>query len=262
MSTAPSHPRQVIFDIGLHHGDDTDFYLKKGYDVVAIEADAQHVAKARERFAGAIAEGRLEIIDKAIADRAGEITFYRNLDKDDWGSIDPAFGTRSGTRYETVTVPCITFDQVYRRITTGPGARTVHYIKCDIEGADIFVLQQLARCDAKPRYISVESVKLEYLAWMVSLGCTAFKLANQNLNWLTRLPNPAREGPYVEHTFAPDSSGPFGEEVPGRWLSFRETAELYLSLRRVAETYPQITNAWYDFHGRFEREGDAAAGPA
>ena len=27
----------LIYDVGLHHGQDTDFYLKKGFDVVAFE---------------------------------------------------------------------------------------------------------------------------------------------------------------------------------------------------------------------------------
>jgi len=260
-ATAHSSDRLIVFDIGLHHGDDTDFYLKKGYDVVAIEADPRHVEKARVRFKDALESGRLEIVDKAIAPEPGIVTFYQNLDKDDWGSIDPAFGTRDDTRYNELTVPAVTFDEIYARVTTGRGARRVHYIKCDIEGGDIYVLQQLGRCANKPRYISVESVKLEYLAWMLTIGCTAFKLANQNLNWLTRLPKPAREGLDIEYAFVPGSSGPFGEELPGRWLSFREAAELYLTLRRAGDMYPSISNAWYDFHGRFDRPGDSPVGP-
>jgi hypothetical protein len=29
----------LIFDMGLHKGEDTDFYLRKGFDVVAFEAN-------------------------------------------------------------------------------------------------------------------------------------------------------------------------------------------------------------------------------
>jgi len=28
--------RKLIFDIGMHHGGDTEFYLLKGFDVVAV----------------------------------------------------------------------------------------------------------------------------------------------------------------------------------------------------------------------------------
>jgi hypothetical protein len=33
-----SFERDLIYDIGLHKGEDSEFYLKKGFRVVAIEA--------------------------------------------------------------------------------------------------------------------------------------------------------------------------------------------------------------------------------
>ena len=29
----------IIFDIGMHRGEDTDFYLKKGFTVVGVEVN-------------------------------------------------------------------------------------------------------------------------------------------------------------------------------------------------------------------------------
>lgn len=240
----------VIFDIGLHHGDDTDFYLKKGFDVVAVEADPRHVEKARQRFAGAIAEGRLEIVPAAIAGSDGEIDFYVNLEKDDWSSTDPAYGTRAGTKYERITVPAVRFETIYERY-----AGRVHYVKCDIEGGDIHVLEGLLRCPAetRPRHFSIEAHSADYLAYMRVLGYTQYKLVNQNLNWIQKCPNPPLEGTFVEgHVFPGDSSGPFGEEAPGKWISFEDCAHLYLSLKRAAASYPTISIAWYDFHGKRE----------
>ena len=31
--------KDLIFDVGCNNGDDTDFYLRKGFRVVAIDAD-------------------------------------------------------------------------------------------------------------------------------------------------------------------------------------------------------------------------------
>ena len=42
--------QNLIFDVGLHKGEDTDFYLKKGFSVVAFEADPDLVAACQERF--------------------------------------------------------------------------------------------------------------------------------------------------------------------------------------------------------------------
>lgn len=252
-----TQPRPVIFDIGLHHGDDTDFYLRKGFDVVAVEADPRHVETCRTRFARELAEGRLEIIDAAIADNRGELTFYRNLDKDDWSSTDPKYGQRDGTRFETITVPTVTFAEIYERITQGSGIagrgpRRVHYVKCDIEGADRYVLADLLRVSKPhlPTHFSVEAHHGDYFAFLRAAGYTRFKLVNQNLNWMQKLPSPPLEGEYVEYVFKGDTSGPFGEEAPGRWISFDECLEIYFASRRISQTYPSITLAWYDVHAR------------
>lgn len=242
-SLRPNTP--VIFDVGLHHGDDADFYLRKGFDVVAIEAAPQHVEHARKRFAREIEQGRLEIIAAAVAEKPGSIDFYLNLEKDDWSSTDPNYGTRGGTRYERITVPAVTFDSVYQRYSG-----RVHYVKTDIEGGDIHVLEGLLRCPVRPKFFSVEGHRADYLAYMRVLGYTQFKLVNQNLTWSQKCPNPPLEGVYVEHTFAADSSGPFGEEAPGKWIAFEECADFFLALKRVAVAYPSANNAWWDFHGK------------
>lgn len=36
----------LIIDVGMHTGRDTEFYLKKGFNVVAIEANPELVKKA------------------------------------------------------------------------------------------------------------------------------------------------------------------------------------------------------------------------
>ena len=41
----------LIYDLGLHTGQDTEFYLKKGFNVVAIEANPLLVTEAEARFA-------------------------------------------------------------------------------------------------------------------------------------------------------------------------------------------------------------------
>ena len=65
----------IIFDIGMHRGEDTDFYLKKGFTVVGVEANPALVQECRKRFQSQIENGQLHIIDKAIAEVAGEISF-------------------------------------------------------------------------------------------------------------------------------------------------------------------------------------------
>ena len=49
----------LVYDVGMHRGEDTAYYLAKGYRVVAIEANPELVGECRERFSDAIASGKL-----------------------------------------------------------------------------------------------------------------------------------------------------------------------------------------------------------
>jgi len=65
----------LIFDIGVGNGDDTAFYLAKGFRVVAVEANPVLVAAAKRRFDEDIQAGRLAIVEKAIATKPGRTSF-------------------------------------------------------------------------------------------------------------------------------------------------------------------------------------------
>ena len=83
--------KNLIFDLGFHSGEDTDFDLKKGFSVVGIEANPHLVANAAVRFQDAITQGRLHLISGAIAPAsAGEkVAFYANPNNSGWGTIRP-----------------------------------------------------------------------------------------------------------------------------------------------------------------------------
>jgi FkbM family methyltransferase len=235
----------LVFDLGMHRGDDTAFYLKKGFSVVAVEANPALARAGRERFAGPIAEGRLEVVEAAIASEAGEVEFFVNRDNDEWSSTDAKFGLRSGTRAEAIRVPAITFASLLDRF---PG---VYSVKCDLEGADLMVLRDLVRHRVRPRFVSVEAVEMAYLAHLCVAGYGSFKIVSQGLNHHTRLPRPAREGLDVEHEFPRGSSGPFGEEAAGEWMSLDAVSEVYLCHLRLTWSAPHMTTSWYDFHARY-----------
>src|SRR5690348_14148592 len=85
----------LVFDVGLHRGQDTAYYLAMGYRVVAFEANPDLVREFRSRFASAIEKGRLTIVEGAIA-RSEEswVPFYKPLrteplDMTLMGSTDP-----------------------------------------------------------------------------------------------------------------------------------------------------------------------------
>jgi FkbM family methyltransferase len=249
-------------DVGMHVGKDTEFYLSKGFRVVAVEADPSLVCQARQAFAKPISQGQLTIIEAAIAERAGTVTFYANRYKDDWGSADPAFARRNellGAPGIQIEVAAITFDQILR--TYG----TPYYLKVDIEGKDRLCLEALRRFEGRPRYISIEMDARSFDAafsdfnalW--ELDYRRFKVVNQAFNHKTTCPCPAREGRYVPARFDGASSGPFGEEAPGPWLSMWDalvTAKRIVDDQPVYATLAELERrhrtghpvSWYDIH--------------
>jgi len=53
----------LIFDVGMHNGEDTEFYLSRGFRVVGVEANPDLVRGLEKKFAAEIADGRVTIVD-------------------------------------------------------------------------------------------------------------------------------------------------------------------------------------------------------
>src|SRR5205809_494944 len=126
----PQAASDLIFDLGLHHGDDTDFYLRKGFRVVALEANPELCRLARQRFAVSLEDGHLTIVNKALDREAGRTaTFYLRTDKDDWSSLDPEIAARGGGALTPIEVETTTLDVLAAE------HGVPHYLKVDLEGA-------------------------------------------------------------------------------------------------------------------------------
>ena len=100
MSHAPS--RRLIVDVGFNTGADTASYLAQGYNVLAVEANAEllHRARQNEPFASALADGRLTLVHAAITRTAGgNVTFYVNTLHPELSSLDQqAYRLHADTR--------------------------------------------------------------------------------------------------------------------------------------------------------------------
>ena len=164
----------LIYDIGMHVGDDTDFYLRKGFRVVAIEANPELAAKASERFAGAIAASRLSVLNVAVAGYNGSIELLITPEKDDWSTVVPEVAKKkeaeSGADFTAIEVEAIRFEPILARFGVP------YYMKLDIEGAERHCLEALAGFSARPKFISIELGALNALDSLSSLGYSQFKI--------------------------------------------------------------------------------------
>src|SRR5438552_3551045 len=67
---------KLIYDVGMNNGDDTAYYLSRGFRVVAIEAVPELAVGATERFALEIAAGRLTVLNIGISAEEGDFPFW------------------------------------------------------------------------------------------------------------------------------------------------------------------------------------------
>jgi FkbM family methyltransferase len=219
----------LIFDVGAHKGEDTAFYLAKGYRVVAIEAHPTFCELLAKRFQGAVASGQLTILNTAISRKAGKIDFFINDDNSVWGTTNPEWVDRNrqlgASAVKKLVVDSCRLSDVVKRFGVP------HYCKIDIEGNDVDALASFAESGTVPDFVSIESEKLDWhrlikeLRLFHSLGYRRFKVIDQSLIDL-------QECPSLDYKFEPESSGLFGEELPGRWLSIFETIEAYKAIFR------------------------------
>jgi FkbM family methyltransferase len=285
----PSHnQRKLVYDIGFHDGQDTAYYLKKGYKVIAVDADQSLIAKGKEHYAGTLSSGQLTLVGKAIYEHDNhEVEFYIS-DNSEWNSLNRDFAGRNELATRTEKVSTIRLDSLIAE------HGRPYFLKIDIEGYDVFALRTLSP-EMAPEYISVEALSLtathvpdedESLATLRELqrlGYQRFRLIDQTefaamepdkpfygVNRFAREPfwagilrrflmkrgyrlkrysNRDWINARCNHHFEYGSAGPLPEELDGRWLNAQEAAK---ALRyQLADAVKQgLTGFWVDWHGR------------
>lgn len=244
-STPGSDTRpDLIFDLGMHWGLDTDFYLRKGFNVVALEANPDMCAKAGERFAKEISDGLLTIENRAFwSSGDDEISFHINPEKDDWSSVKKGWAEKGGHPSQEISVKTITLADLFDRYGVP------RYIKCDMEGVDDLFTEQLAAHPRHPDFVSVEAMSVETICFLRAAGYDRFQIVNQALHRTVRPVDPAREGRFADAQFNGHMSGLFGRELPhDMWLDTEECLERFQLFRKLQVKDPMLGHGWIDFH--------------
>lgn len=245
----------LVYDIGCNNGADTAFYLAKGFDVVAVDADPALCADLARREAAAIAAGRLRVVNVGVSDRDGDLDFFRNAFSE-WSSFEAQSKATLTNSHDVIRVPVVPL----ARLIAEHGAP--YYLKIDIEGFERRAISTLTPAGPLPRFLSFE-VNPDWpdiLAQAGHLGFRRFKIVRQGKDHLPRPPNPAREGLSVPIAFTDAHSGCFGHDLPGRWLTREEIgpaveAELAAAETRKARGEPP---GWFDIHARRKPPGTDA----
>jgi FkbM family methyltransferase len=277
---------KLIYDVGMNNGDDTAYYLYCGYRVVAIEANPLLVDEAKQRFAKELEAGLLTVLNVGVAEQEGQFPFWVCETCSEWSSFDRSFASRDDSPHHAIMIPCRLFGSILAEFGVP------YYLKVDIEGNDHLCLHDLDPGDL-PEYVSVEGTDRDLIFQLRALGYKSFKCISQFCHlpvewppsreqrnyakalWLAQSRNPVirafrRLGArrWVERrlnwhrssrgwTFPYESSGPFGEDLPGRWQSADELAETHRQLEQMMRAgqespfwHEKDYSFWTDFHAR------------
>lgn len=261
----------LIFDVGMHRGEDTEFYLKKGFRVIGFEADPQLAAFCRQKFAVELDQGRLVLVEGAVApENFGETLDFYASSNSVWGSARSEWAARNenfGAEANVITVKRTDIFEIFKKFGIP------FYLKIDIEGMDRHLLDQVASLPLKPTYISIESEKADYknlvdeFEALRRAGYASFKIVqqmhmHQKMMTLRRL-----DGTYFNHRFALHSSGPFGDDIMQPWAGYDEALQQFEGIledchrsgdfaleRANRDQAPALLNSpgWFDTHAKLE----------
>lgn len=232
---------RLVYDLGFCDGADTDWYLRKGFRVLAVEANPRLADEGIKRFQGAIQSGQLTLLNIGVAATNGTLPFYVNESNAHWSSFDAAYGSRNGTPFHVIDVETVAIDDLLGH------HGCPYYMKVDIEGVDRMVLEQMRHVPCRPTHISVEEFGDATFDALSKLGYTMARVVPQKRRRRHFLPLIWREGRYVARiNFDGNCSGPFGRDLKLPWMTIEDARAALKSATNDAAA--RHCGEWWDIH--------------
>ena len=212
----------VIYDFGANKGQNLEYFLSKGYKVVAVEANRLLCDNIERKFSVAISENNLKVINCCLSETEDNkiVDFYIHKTN----SVLSQFAVPSHdiiTEFKKIQV----ISKKPSTIIKENGFP--YYIKIDIEHYDLNVLRELMSSRVLPKYISVEAHHPEVLDLLIKnkhfvsfnavRGATVHKLYKK---------------------FDSHSAGPFGNDIISPWLD----------KEGISSLFKMIKFGWIDIH--------------
>ena len=237
----------VIYDFGANNGDDIPYYLMKAAKVVAVEANPQLCDGIRARFFRDIEAERLFVENCVLTEheeQSGCVDFYIHKQNDVLSQF-PRPDELIIKDFERVSLP----QRSPKSLIQQHGNPL--YVKIDIEHYDAPILMHLFKNNICPPFISAEAHGVEVFALLVGMGgYNSFKLVDGQTVSEKFSSHPIAGG--TVHSFPPHSAGPFGEDIPGQWIS----AEHFMRVL-VFEGM-----GWKDIHATSQAAADPKSAPS
>ena len=206
----------VIYDFGANCGLNLPYYFLKARKVVAVEANPALCAEMREQFSAQIRDGSLVIENCAIGAEGravGDVSFYLHKKNSVLSQMMPP-APEEANQFEEVRVEARSPVDLVRK------HGEPLYVKTDVEQCDHLVLADLFAASIRPPFISAEAHSTDILYLLAhSGGYERFKLVRGfTVHTVFEAWKVNANGTRVPHDFPRHSAGPFGNDLPGRWI--------------------------------------------
>jgi hypothetical protein len=209
----PRHPDNgLVFDLGFHKGEDSQYYLDAGYRVVAVEADPVLHSGGLRRFSEMIESKQLTLVHAAVVGwqrrQAGDsISFHPHAENSLWGTASGSFRARNTHIHGKPHAPAV-------KVPT----------------------TSLERLVALPPFISWETGK-QSLAEVFASHLRLYRLGYRHFRVVQQMglhrPAGHQGGPDRDVDLHEHASGPMPDRHPMRWRGVSYALTKYLVLFMV-----------------------------
>lgn len=241
-------PEPLIFDIGANRGQDTRFYIAKGFRVVSVEANPNLCEEISADLPEACITGLLTIVNRGVGREHGILPFYVN-EFSEWSSFVQRSKATKRLKHDVLEVPLVPLSALIAE------HGVPYYIKIDIEGMELDAIASLDDAPGLPPFLSFE-INNDWQAILdrlKALGFEQFQIVRQGAAYLATAPVPAREGCSVAQVFSDAHSGAFGRDLPPEaWQD--HAAVLHSAAEALASAEARKARGekpgWFDIHAR------------
>lgn len=149
----------ICLDVGAHGGSwsrGLACLVPKGY-VYAFEA-LPYYADVLQKTMKLLRQNRVTVLNRAIAETDGSVQMVRQDCDGNTLTGKTHVASDSEGAHEMVSVPAVTLDSFWREI----GEKRVDFIKCDVEGYELFVLRGARKLIESCRPVFYNELNVEW----------------------------------------------------------------------------------------------------
>jgi len=219
---------KIIFDFGSNNGQNLQYFLEKAEIVVCVEANTILTEKIKITFDKYIKNNSLFIENVCLSEINGVKDFYISKKNDVLSTLTSPENYKN---WQKITVPSITPSNLIKKYANKLSIKEIEYIKIDLEGYDHIILDDLFKNNIYPKYISVEVHNSMVINLILNSPYKSFKFIEG-----FEIGNSIKKVKFLNHrqevsiiNFVPHSSGPYGDDIPGKYYSKDSVINYFLN---------------------------------